>query len=126
MPGPRERTSRSKRSEYTGESQRRFVCPLLGGTVTFLFTDIEGSTRLVARLGERYAFVLADHQRLLRDAFAASAGREIDTQGDAFFVVFPGRRSSARVGGAAARLMRPLQRSSRCCSRRWVQALAAP
>jgi class 3 adenylate cyclase/DNA-binding NarL/FixJ family response regulator len=62
---------------------------LPGGTVTFLFTDIEGSTRLVARLGEQYGRLLADHQRLLRDAFAASGGREIDTQGDAFFVVFP-------------------------------------
>src|ERR687897_2206598 len=62
---------------------------LPGGTVTFLFTDIEGSTRLAARLGERYVEVLADHQRLLRNAFARSGGREIATQGDAFFVVFP-------------------------------------
>jgi class 3 adenylate cyclase/DNA-binding NarL/FixJ family response regulator len=62
---------------------------LPGGTVTLLFTDIEGSTRLVARLGQRYAALLADHQRLLRDSFAGSGGREVDTQGDAFFVVFP-------------------------------------
>jgi class 3 adenylate cyclase/DNA-binding NarL/FixJ family response regulator len=79
--------------------------PLPGGTVTFLFTDIEGSTRLVARLGERYASVLADHQRLLRDAFAASAGREIDTQGDAFFVVFPRAKSSVAAALAGLRAL---------------------
>ncbi len=51
------------------------------GTVTFLFTDIEGSTTLLQRLGDhRYAEVLADHQRLLRDAFAKGNGQEIDTQ----------------------------------------------
>jgi class 3 adenylate cyclase len=49
------------------------------GTVTFLFTDIEGSTTLLQRLGNhRYAEVLADHQRLLRDAFAKGNGQEID------------------------------------------------
>ncbi len=52
------------------------------GTVTFLFTDIEGSTALLQRLGDRrYAEVLAEHQRLLRDAFAKGNGKEIDTQG---------------------------------------------
>ncbi len=45
---------------------------LPAGTITFLFTDIEGSTRLLARLGERYAAVLSDHQRLLRETFADS------------------------------------------------------
>ena len=59
------------------------------GTVTLLFTDIEGSTRLLHRLGDRYAEVLAAHNELLRAAFAAHGGQEIDTQGDAFFVVFP-------------------------------------
>jgi alpha-glucoside transport system substrate-binding protein len=58
------------------------------GTVTFLFTDIEGSTRLVRELGPRYAQVLAEHQRILRDCFAAHRGREIDSQGDSFFVAF--------------------------------------
>ena len=75
------------------------------GIVTFLFTDIEGSTRLVARLGERYASVLADHQRLLRDAFAASAGREIDTLGDAFFVVFPRAKSAVAAALAGLRAL---------------------
>jgi class 3 adenylate cyclase/streptogramin lyase len=58
------------------------------GAVTFLFTDIEGSTRLVKRFRDRYAAVLMDHQRLLREAFARHGGHEIDTQGDSFFVAF--------------------------------------
>jgi class 3 adenylate cyclase len=58
------------------------------GTVTFLFTDIEGSTRLLKALGERYADALSEHQQLLRAAFEQSGGQEIDTQGDAFFVAF--------------------------------------
>jgi len=72
------------------------------GTVTFLFTDIEGSTRLLHELGpDAYAEALAEHRRLLRDAFAASAGVEVDTQGDAFFVAFPtavGAAQAARTG----------------------------
>jgi predicted ATPase/class 3 adenylate cyclase len=60
------------------------------GTVTFLFTDIEGSTRLLQDLGpENYASRLADHRRVLRDAFERHGGVEVDTQGDAFFVGFP-------------------------------------
>ena len=60
------------------------------GTVTFLFTDIEGSTRLLDELGaEAYGAALAEHRRLLRDAFARHSGVEVDTQGDAFFVAFP-------------------------------------
>jgi class 3 adenylate cyclase len=62
---------------------------LPSGTVTLLFTDIEGSTRLLEQLGERYAGLLADHHRLLRDVFTRYGGREVDTQGDAFFVAFP-------------------------------------
>jgi class 3 adenylate cyclase len=56
--------------------------------VTFLFSDIEGSTRLVKALRERYAQVLAEHRRLVRAAIADHAGQEVDTQGDAFFVAF--------------------------------------
>jgi len=66
------------------------------GTVTFLFTDIEGSTRLLKQLGSRYDAVLADHQRILRECFDAHGGREVDTQGDSFFVAF------ARAGDAVA------------------------
>jgi class 3 adenylate cyclase len=63
---------------------------LPGGTVTFLFTDVEGSTRLLDELGtEAYAEALAQHRRLLRQAFALHGGAEVDTQGDAFFYVFP-------------------------------------
>src|SRR6266540_1375909 len=58
------------------------------GAVTFLFSDIEGSTRLLQALGERYAEVLTDHRRLLRAAFARHGGVEVDTQGDSFFVAF--------------------------------------
>jgi class 3 adenylate cyclase len=62
------------------------------GTVTFLFTDIEGSTRLLHALGDGYAGVLADHRRLLRDAFGRHDGVEVDTQGDSFFVAFADAR----------------------------------
>jgi predicted ATPase/class 3 adenylate cyclase len=60
------------------------------GTVTFLFTDVEGSTQLLHELGQdAYAATLAEHRRVLRDAFARHDGAEVDTQGDAFFVAFP-------------------------------------
>jgi predicted ATPase/class 3 adenylate cyclase len=63
---------------------------LPAGTVTFLFTDVEGSTKLLHELGaEGYAAALAEHRRILRSAFAAHGGVEVDTQGDAFFVAFP-------------------------------------
>jgi predicted ATPase/class 3 adenylate cyclase len=61
---------------------------LPSGTVTFLFTDIEGSTRLLRELGEQYADVLAEHNRLLRGAFSRHGGLEVGTQGDSFFVAF--------------------------------------
>jgi predicted ATPase/class 3 adenylate cyclase/DNA-binding CsgD family transcriptional regulator len=67
---------------------------LPGGVVTFLFSDIEGSTRLVKALRERYAGVLAEHRRLVRTAVAAHAGYEVDTQGDAFFVAFGGAKQA--------------------------------
>ena len=58
------------------------------GTVTLVFTDIEGSTRLLTSLGSRYEAVLADHRRLLRAAFSSHKGVEVDTQGDALFYAF--------------------------------------
>ena len=58
------------------------------GTVTFLFTDIEGSTRLLQQLGDGYSRVLEECRRLLRSAFQEWNGHEVDTQGDAFFVAF--------------------------------------
>jgi len=76
------------------------------GTVTFLFTDIEGSTTLLQRLGDRrYAEVLAEHQRLLRDAFAKGNGQEIDTQGDAFLVAFSRARDAVATAVAAQRVL---------------------
>ena len=60
------------------------------GTVTFLFTDVEGSTRLLDELGaEDYSAALTEHRRLIREACAVEGGVEIDTQGDAFFFAFP-------------------------------------
>jgi class 3 adenylate cyclase len=71
------------------------------GTVTFLFTDIEGSTQLLKQLGgEGYGVALADHERVLREAFAEYGGHEIDTQGDSFFVAF--RRAKDAVSAALA------------------------
>jgi class 3 adenylate cyclase len=70
------------------------------GTVTLLFTDIEGSTRLLQQLKERYASTLATCRHLLRTAFAQYNGYEVDTQGDAFFVTFA--RASDAVRAAIA------------------------
>jgi class 3 adenylate cyclase len=78
---------------------------LPSGTVTFLFTDIEGSTRLLKTLGDAYAEVLAEHQRLLREAFAAHGGHEIDTQGDSFFVAFRRARDAVAAAVAAQRAL---------------------
>ena len=80
---------------------------LPSGTVTLLFTDIEGSTRLLSELGaEAYEEALAEHRRLLREAFARHGGVEVDTQGDAFFYRVP-----VRGRGAS----RPPARASRRC-----------
>src|SRR6476619_7129600 len=73
---------------------------LATGTVAFLFTDIEGSTRLLTRLRDRYAEVLAEHQRVLRAAFDAHDGREVHTEGDAFFVAFA--RASDAIAAAVS------------------------
>ena len=62
---------------------------LPGGAVTFLFTDIEGSTRLLEQLRDEYAVVLAEQRDLLRESFERWRGFEVDTQGDSFFVAFP-------------------------------------
>jgi predicted ATPase len=77
------------------------VRKLPAGTVTFLFTDIEGSTRLLRDLGDAYADALAAHRRALREAFAAHGGVEVDTQGDAFFVVFSSAADAVEAAGAA-------------------------
>jgi adenylate/guanylate cyclase family protein len=82
------------------------------GTVTFVFTDIEGSTRLLHELGaEVYAEALAEHRRLLRQAFAGHGGVEVDTQGDAFFFAFPTAPGALEGAGEAQRALTdgPLQ-----------------
>jgi YVTN family beta-propeller protein len=82
------------------------VDELPSGTVTFLFTDIEGSTQLLNELGgDRYAEILGEHERLLRAAFAAHQGRVVDTQGDSFFVAF---RTAADAVAAAVDAQRDL------------------
>jgi class 3 adenylate cyclase len=91
---------------------------LPAGTVTFLFTDIEGSTRLLQDLGDAYGQIVADHRRILRDVFQARGGSEVDTQGDASFssstrarnavgAAVEGQRALARhewPGGASVRV----------------------
>ena len=72
------------------------------GTVTLLCTDIEGSTELVGRLGDRYARVLEEHRQLVRDAVVAAGGTEIDCRGDEMLLVF----ARSRRRGARARSMR--------------------
>jgi predicted ATPase len=74
---------------------------LPSGTVTFLFTDVEGSTKLLHELGPAgYAAALAEHRRIVRQAFVAQGGVEVDTQGDAFFVAFPTERGALAAARA--------------------------
>ena len=77
------------------------------GTVTFLFSDVEGSTELVRKLRDGYADVMADHERLLRSAFQKTGGHEINTQGDSFFVAF---RKPKDAVGAAVKAQRAVAR----------------
>ncbi len=77
---------------------------LPSGTVTFLFSDIEGSTALLKQLGDDgYTRLLADHRRILRDSFSDREGHEIDTQGDAFFYSFPRARDAVAAAVEAQR-----------------------
>src|SRR6187431_1780527 len=73
------------------------------GTVTFLFTDIEGSTRLLSSLGDRYPALLATHNELLRDSIARHAGIEVNTEGDAFFAVFGSALDAVAAAAQAQR-----------------------
>jgi predicted ATPase/class 3 adenylate cyclase len=80
------------------------VPDLPSGIVTFLFTDIEGSTALLQHLGDRrYAEVLAEHRQILRAAFQAGGGHEIDTQGDAFLIAFGSALDAVATAVAAQR-----------------------
>jgi class 3 adenylate cyclase len=71
------------------------------GTVTLLFTDVEGSTRLLKQLRQEYGELLAEHHRLMRTALEHHAGREMDTQGEAFFAVFPRAKDAVAAAIAA-------------------------
>lgn len=73
------------------------------GTVTFLFTDVEGSTRLLLQMGDHYADLLVEYRRLLRAAFQDRGGQEIDTPGDAFFAAFPRAKDAVLAAVAAQR-----------------------
>jgi class 3 adenylate cyclase len=75
------------------------------GTVTFVFTDIEGSTRLLQELGDDYAEVAREHRRIVREAFTARGGAEVDTQGDAFFFSFPRARDAVAAAVDAQRAL---------------------
>ena len=84
---------------------------LPSGTVTFLFTDVAGSTELLHEQSDRFVELLAEHRRVLRAAFGRHGGVEVDTQGDAFFVAFasPGAAVSAAVDGQRAHQGCPIQ-----------------
>jgi predicted ATPase/class 3 adenylate cyclase len=76
------------------------------GTVTLLFTDVEGSTKLLDALGsERYAEVLEAHRRLLREVFSCHGGYEVDTEGDAFFVAFSRAQDAVAAAGEGQRAL---------------------
>ena len=79
---------------------------LPSGTVTFLFTDIEGSTSLVQRLGDRYGRMLDDHRHLLRIAVEGAAGVEVDCRADEFFGAFADAREAVRAAVSAQRALK--------------------
>jgi class 3 adenylate cyclase len=79
---------------------------LPGGTVTFVFTDVEGSTKLLQELGDDYAEVAREHRRIVREAFGTRGGTEIDTQGDSFFFSFPRARDAVAAAVDAQRGLR--------------------
>jgi predicted ATPase/class 3 adenylate cyclase len=88
-----------------GASCRQVQRQLPSGTVSFLFTDVEGSTKLLHSLGAvEYSAALMEHRRILREAFSTNGGVEVDAQGDAFFVAFP--TASGALAAAAAAIER--------------------
>ncbi|HEY8170035.1 MAG TPA: adenylate/guanylate cyclase domain-containing protein, partial [Candidatus Limnocylindria bacterium] len=78
---------------------------LLTGTVTFLFTDIEGSTLLVRSQGDAWSGLLERHKALLRDAFERHGGSEVGTEGDSFFVAFPSAPGAVAAAADAQRAL---------------------
>jgi class 3 adenylate cyclase len=91
------------------------------GPVTLLFTDIEGSTRLLQRAGDAYADLLEDHRRLLRAAFERHGGYEVDTEGDAFFVAFSSANGAVAAATEAQQaLARPLGQTATRSAYAWA------
>ncbi len=89
------------------------------GTVTLLFTDIEGSTRLLRETADAYADVLLTHRRLLRESFTAHGGYEVDTAGDGFFVAFASANEAVAAADAAQRALAAYEWPER--QRVWVR-----
>jgi class 3 adenylate cyclase/streptogramin lyase len=81
------------------------VPDVMSATATFLFTDMEASTQLLKSHRDEYATILADHHRLLREAFAAYGGKEVDNQGDAFFVAFARAKDAVLAAAVAQRAL---------------------
>ena len=98
-PRPPDREPRSALAIRRADAHPVGVLDLPTGTVTFLFTDIERSTRLLSELGDEYADVLAEHHRRIRDSVGRHGGVEMGTHGDAFAVVFP--RAGSAIAAAA-------------------------
>ncbi len=89
----------------SGPNGQRRAAPVPTGTVTFLFTDIEGSTRLVQELDDGYGQLLEQHNALLRAAFETHGGQEVDSQGDAFFFAFRRARDGVRAAVEAQKAL---------------------
>src|SRR3954453_14844431 len=102
------------------------MSPLPTGTVTLLFSDMEGSTRLLLRLGDAYADALTLQRRVLRDAWQAHDGVELGTEGDSFYVAFgPARAARGRArGGGGKPLPRVRHRPRRLAGSRRRAAAA--
>jgi class 3 adenylate cyclase len=83
--------------------QTRRVARLPSGTITLLFSDIEGSTRLLRRLGPAYEALLTEHRSLLRAAFTEAGGEEVETRGDSFLVAFQSAHEAVKGAVAAQR-----------------------
>src|SRR5215210_9004078 len=90
-------------TDVTSQRGRRPSAALPTGQLSFVFTDIEGSTRLLTALGDRFPPILDAHQRILRGAFGAWNGIEVSTEGDSFFVVFASARDAVNAVAEAQR-----------------------
>src|SRR6266571_6565730 len=97
--------SRSVTDDLWSETRRFCMHHLPMGTVTLLFTDMEGSTRLLQQVGERYTDLLEEYRQLLRAAFHQWNGNIVDTQGDAFFVAFARATDAVEASVAAQRAL---------------------